>query len=404
MRTFRDCAVAALAALLTVALLELGLRAAGVKFEPSLYEAHPRLHAVWRPNAEGWTMEEGENYVRINNFGMRDRDRSIAAVPGTVRIAFLGDSMIVGQQVPLDRTMTQVLEHRLSQSIANARRQVEVLNFGVGGYALSQMYLSLDEHVWAFHPDIVAVCVSQLAVPNSYRKTASMDDQPFFTLEGGRLVPDPGNVVPAGTSAQAREWHRVFGDLHNRVRILQLLRVAQQANWQKAFVWSRTATPAAEAPRRAGYMSTWPYRAPATPELAKAWEITEAILDRMIVAAREHNAEFWLIQIGNDIEEDPRDSEREEFLRVNELTDFRYASERYAEFAARHRIFYIDLAPPMREYAQRTGEPLRGFFNSRPYKGHWNEAGNAVAARIIETELLSKSHVLAHERVGEQER
>jgi hypothetical protein len=389
-----------LAALLTLGLLELGLRAAGVKFEPSLYEAHPRLHAVWRPNAEGWTVEEGENYVRINSFGMHDRDRSMVAAPGTVRIAFLGDSMIVGQQVPMDRTMTQRVEQRLSQATALGGRRVEALNFAVGGYALSQMYLSLDERVWAFHPDIVAVCVSQLTVPNSYRKTASMGGQPLFTLEGGHLVPDPGNVAPAGTSVEDRRWHQMFGDLHNRVRVLQLLRIAQQADWRKAFVLAKTATPAAEAPKRAGYMTVWPYQPPTTPELAKAWEITEAILAQMIDAARAHGAEFWLIQIGNDIEEDPRDAERQAFLRVNELTDFGYAAERYRAFAARHGVFYVNLTPPMLEYAQKTRVPLRGFFNSRPYKGHWNEAGNDVAASIIETEMLRSSRVLRNPSLG----
>jgi len=395
MKTFRDCGLAALAVLLALAMLELGLRAAGSKFEASLYEPHPQLHAVLRPNAQGWTVKEGESFVRINSLGMRDRERLVEAAPATIRIAFLGDSMVAAQQVPLEGTMTQVLERRLSQVLVKAGRNVEVLNFAVGGYALSQFDLALEERVWRFRPDIVAVCVSGLTVPNSNRRTKSLDDIPLFTLDGGRLVPDPGNRPPAGTSEESRRWHRILGDLHNRSRILQLVRAAQQSNWRNAFVLSKAAVPVAAEPKPAEFMRVWPYRPPDDPELAKAWQITEAILSRMVASAREHGAEFWLIQIGNDIEEDPRDAEREQFLRINALNDFKYASERYAAFAARNGVSFLYLAPPMRDYSARTGAPLRGFFNTKPYEGHWNEAGNFAAASVIAKELLRSSQIFA---------
>ncbi len=118
----------------------------------------------------------------------------------------------------------------------------------------------------------------------------------------------------------------------------------------------------------------------------------------MIDAAREHGAEFWLIQIGNEIEEDPREAERQSFLSLNRLADLGYASERYAAFAQRNGVHYLYLAPAMREYSAKTGIPLRGFFNTRPYEGHWNEAGNAAAAEIIATEFLQNSHLFVKPR------
>ena len=394
MSDFRDSVVAAAAVLVTLGLLEVGLRVAGVKFEASLYEPDAVLYAVLRPNAEGWTVKEGENYLRINSLGMRDRERRVETPGESVRVAFLGDSMVAAQQVPLEKTMTQILERGLSRAVGDTGRQVEVLNFAVGGYAPSQMYLSLGERVWAFRPDVVAVCLSELTVPNSYRKTKSLDDIPLFTLENGRLVPDPDNRPPTGTSAESKHWHQLFGDLHNRFRLLQLARTAQQANWRKALTWSRASAPRVSAPP-SDFMHVWPYRPPGDPELAKAWAITEAIFLRMIDTAREHGAEFWLVQIGNEIEEDPRDAERERFLSLNRLADLGYASERYAAFAAHNGVHYLYLAPAMREYSEKTGIPLRGFFNTRPYEGHWNEAGNAAAAEIIETEFLQKSRLFA---------
>lgn len=398
MRTFRDCAIAALALLLALGSLELGLRAAGVKFEASLYEQHSVLYTVYRANSEGWTIKEGENYVHINNLGMRDRERSIEAPSGTIRLAVLGDSLVAALQVPLENTMTQVLESGLTQTMKEYGRQVEVLNFAVGGYALSQMYLSLDERVWAFHPDIVAVCVSNLTVPNSYRKTKSLNDLPFFTLEEDRLIPDKGNQPPV-FSSDSMHWHQVFGDLHNQFRLLQLARNAQQSEWRNAFTFSKLAKTNAAESQPAEFMRVWPYRQPESLELVKAWDITEAILSRMIDAAQDHGAEFWLIQIGNDIEEDSRDIEREKFLSVNKLNDFSYASKRYEAFTKQHGAHYLYLAPPMREYSARTGLPLRGFFNTKPYAGHWNKEGNEAAAKTIQSELLRNSRFFTRQSI-----
>jgi hypothetical protein len=331
---------------------------------------------------------------------MADRERSIEAPADTVRVAVLGDSMVAAQQVPLDRTMAQVAEQRMAKALAGTGRRIEVLNFAVGGYALSQMYLALDERVWAFRPDIVIAFVTELTVPNSYRKTKSLDEVPLFILHDGQLIPDPGNRPPAGTSEQSRHWHKVLGDLHNRFRILQLARTAQEAKWSNALTWTKAEPPISVAPHRSEFMRVWPYSPPDQPELAMAWEITEALLARIGDSVREHGAEFWLIQIGNGIEEDPREAEREDFLRLNGLVSFDYASERYAAFAAQYGIQYLYLAPAMREYSARSDTPLRGFFNTRPFEGHWNEAGNAAAGEIVASELLQRSPVLLKLQTG----
>ena len=398
MSASRDLTIAAGVALLAISMLEVGLRLAGAKFEPSLYEPDPKLYFVLRPGAEGWTVKEGENYVRINGLGMHDRERTVEAPAGTIRVAFLGDSMIAAQQIPLERSTAQLVERGLSQVLAGSGHEVEVLNFSVGGYVPSQMYLALDERVWKFRPNVVAVFVSVLTVPNSYRRTTSSDDIPLLTLEGGQLIPDPGNRPPPGTSERSRHWHRILGDLHNEFRVLQLARTAQQANWSESLSWTRPATATADAvlsPQPAEMMRVWQYRPPWNPDLEKAWDIAEAILTSMIEDAHRHGAEFWLIRIGSEIEEHPSAEVRERFLAANGLSGFTYASGRYAALAARHGANYLDLASGMRQRSIDGGQPLRGFFNTEPYKGHWNEAGHAAAAEIIERELLEKSGAIA---------
>src|SRR5580698_7005300 len=189
---FRDICVTLGAIVLTITLFELGLRAAGAKYESSLYESDPVLYMALRPGAEGWQAKEGENYVTINHWGMRDGEHGLSPAPGTLRIALLGDSMIAAEQVPLEKTMAKLLESRLQNQVGTATHSIEVLNFAVGGYTLAQEYLLLQTRVWNFHPNIVILFLSPSSVP-SYDKRLYAANIPFFVMRDGQLVPDPAN-------------------------------------------------------------------------------------------------------------------------------------------------------------------------------------------------------------------
>src|SRR5271165_6780609 len=155
MRCFKDVCIAISAVLGVLLLFEVGLRATGAKYESSLYESDPILYMALRPNSQGWEAKEGENFVKINSWGMRDEEHTLAPSPGTKRIALLGDSMIAAAQVPLEKTMAKVLEAKLQGALGpgtpgasmagsgtsgSGNRPVEVLNFGVGGYTLAQEF------------------------------------------------------------------------------------------------------------------------------------------------------------------------------------------------------------------------------------------------------------------------
>jgi hypothetical protein len=397
MKTFKDCALVALSSLALLGMLEFGLRIYNVKFEASLYEPHPILYNVYRPDAEGWTTAEEENYVHMNSFGMRDRERILNSPTHPVRIAFLGDSLVAALQVPLDKTMTQTLERGLNSSRAANGHKVEVLNFAVGGYSLYQMYLMLEEKVWDFKPNMVAICLSGMTIPNSYRPIKSLDNIPFATFDAkGSLTPDPGNIGPL-VNPNALHWKKKFADIYNQFRILQLARTAQQTRWGNLLTLKKAQLPMSTMPSgiaKAEFMRVWPYKSPETEELTKAWLISEAILEKIVESAARNNAELWLIQIGHEIEVDPRDSVRETFLKVNELTNFKYAEQRYAEFARRHNTHFLPISPQMLQYAKDHNQPLHGFSNTKPYSGHWNIAGNAAAAKIIHNAMVKESSVL----------
>ena len=142
MRFIRDALATVAIVILVMGVLEIGLRLAGVKYEASLYTEEAERGYALRPNAEGWSVLENENYVRINGDGMYDKERSLSRPPNVLRIAVIGSSEAEAHQVPLDKTFEAVIERQLSSELTGCDCRVEVLNFAVPGYGLAQEYTS----------------------------------------------------------------------------------------------------------------------------------------------------------------------------------------------------------------------------------------------------------------------
>jgi hypothetical protein len=405
MRTFKDLLLTAVAVIAFLAVFEVGLRLAGVRYDYSLWEADAVLYSKFRANAEGWEIKEGENVVRINSHGMRDRERSFAAAPETTRLALLGDSFVAAVQVPLEKTMAQVLERRLTSTIGGPYHSVEVLNFAQAGGTLGQQYLMLRDRVWPFQPQIVLVFVSPVSVPTTSRQLNTLSGpKPFFLIRDGQVVSDPQNRPPAA-SLEVQRRHAMLTNLMNRYRLLLLLHQAtsegldRMTEWVHALPRGFSAVPNnASAPHRIYPVDIW-FGPPSDPEVERAWQVAEGLLRLMAEDTHRHGAEFWLVSIGTEIQESPNALDRTSYAEAHGYTRLTsYSEDRFEMFAKGQRIPYIRLVPGMREYAERNNVSVRGFFNTSPNRGHWNEYGNAAAAGIIADALREGSDVLG--RVG----
>jgi hypothetical protein len=407
MRFFRNVLVAMVSISASMAAFEAGLRLTGAKYECSFYESDPVLYTAFRPNAAGWEIKEGENFVQINAHGMRDRERTVTAAPGTMRIAILGDSMIAAQQVPLERTMSQLLERRLNAELGTQDHPIEVLNFAVGGYALTQEYLLLRDRVWAFHPDIVMLFLSPNSVPSTSRPLHSITaPTPFYTLQNGELVEDAQNHPPVDSSPAGRRRHAILSTVMNHVRLLQLFRQATKVGLPRELERLKTTYLEASArTQRTALITETPtdrmwLRPPSDHESEGAWQVAEALLTAMADDAKRHGAEFWLSSIGLDIEDNPSPEDRLAFLISHQIKDFSYSHLRFEVFAEAHDLAYIPLEPRVVDYGERNQVALRGFFNSPPNEGHWNEIGNLAVAEVVADHLTRRSAVLATFRQG----
>ena len=395
MRIFRDLFVTVLLVIAIVAIFEIGMRLAGVRYDYSFFESDPVIYSAYRPNAEGWEVKEGENFVHINSYGMRDRERAITAAPGTTRIAMLGDSFVVGMQVPLEKTMAQLVERRLNDEFASTGQSFEVLNFAEGGAALSQSYAIMRERVWRFQPKVIMLFVSPASVTTcSRRLTTASSPVPYYVIRDGQILPDLQNRPPTDATPERRRQHAATANLMNQYRLLLLLRKATQDGLQREVAKMRDLTHRpATSDNGFNPMDAW-FLPPSSPELEQAWDVAEGMLTLMIEDAHRHGAEFWLATIGTDIEDNANPAERAAFLKLHGYDGVNYAEDRFQNFAKQEGIPFIRMEPQLLEFAERNQLSLRGFFNTQPNRGHWNEHGNDAAAQIVTDSLIARSSVL----------
>jgi len=101
------------------------------------------------------TMWNGKTFT-TNRWGMRDQDYPQAKPPDTLRIAILGPSHVMGNNVADGVVFESLVEKRLNSEFTyGPYRHFEILNFGVDGHSLPQQIALLEDRVFAFSPDVV---------------------------------------------------------------------------------------------------------------------------------------------------------------------------------------------------------------------------------------------------------
>jgi hypothetical protein len=168
--------------------------------------------------AYGWALRPGyrgflhDVWTTVDSRGHRGREHPLGRVPGRERLVVLGDSIAFGSRVPDEETFCAVLESRA--------RGFDVVNLAVEGYGTDQEVLRLEKEGLAYRPDVVVLA---FALANDVFNNASgCNDprggmpKPWFTLEGGTLVPhdDHLRLSPLRRVAQ---WLQDDSHVYNRL-------------------------------------------------------------------------------------------------------------------------------------------------------------------------------------------
>jgi len=377
-----------LSAFLGLAICEIGLRLLGYKYSGSTWTNDPLVGVSLRPGASAWEVDEGVAWTKINSHGYRDRDRALSKPRGAYRIAALGDSYTEARQVPMDKTFTSLAEEEFNRNHCMGGRQVEVLNFGIGGLGTAQELLLLRERVWKFDPDMIVLqFYAGNDLFNNYRalNVSAPDKAPYFLLKNGKLELDESFRQGRAFDPAYIRMKGVGADIMNSSVLLQLVYKltrlrAQQNELARLNGPGRQSDPNAPPPEYQRYLYSLP---PTIPSMAEAWQVTEALIAEMGKEVKSHHAPLLVMIMPTDIQINPDPAKQEAYRGKYHIESLEYADDRVEQFAREYGIPVLRLARPLVEEARRTGTYMAGFANTAPNDGHLNERGHAVVAREI---------------------
>ncbi len=308
--------------------------------ENSWVEHHPVLG--WYSQKNKTAVLESPNFpsvtVHTNSAGFRGtREYAIKKPAGVIRIAALGDSFVFGFGVQDQETFPAVLE-------ADGGNR-EVLNLGVPGYGIDQIYLSYREIAKQYHPDIVLIGVFPEAF---WRCTRSFADsghvKPYFSLsEKGDLILH--NVpVPPPFSLTTDQFPPLLeqSDLQKVLNRSVLYRVAKK--------------PLIKLAKNMRLID---------PDTSEEWMIGRAILQKLILEVRRDQATPILVLLPpKDWAESTRRTSLERSIR---------------RFADREKVDLINLRPEFNDAVAKDG--LEVYYIKNDW--HWTSQGNLLAANVI---------------------
>lgn len=354
-----------------VLVAELALRVLGLAY-PHFYWSAPDTGANHLPGAAGRFTSEGESWVEINSFGMRDREHTLAKPPGHYRIALLGDSYSAAMQVDLHETFWWIAQEALRNCEALGGREPELLNFGVSGFGTAQELVSLRTRALRFDPDLVMLLFVPNDVHNNDRELEGDPMRPYFVLRDGELELDDAFLREPEYLALQAPWRRIKRDIEGHVRVLQLLREFRRSRVRRQRI-----------DRGDDLKANNVVVPPRDEDWERAWNVTDALLLEVARESRAHGLPFLLVSATFEplVHADP-DARRAFMDRVG-IEDPFYVEKRLAAVAERGDFDYLALAPHIERRAREGGECLHGFENAIPCGGHWNELGHRVAGERI---------------------
>lgn len=344
-------------------------RGAGVA-ETALYtEFDPLLGWRKRPGARAtYRRDEYTTEVAINAHGLRDPERPYAAPPGTRRVLALGDSFVEGYTVPLEQTVTQVLERQLRAEGG----AWEVLNGGTTAYSTDQELLFYSTEGARYGATVVVLFFYYNDVYYNDRDEFYRQPKPLFDLDerGLRLrrypvatgpVPAERLRPPAPQSRSALlEW------MGGRLWLTAPHLYDRLAGWG---LW----TPL---PHHQAHREMQVYERAPPPEIETAWVKTSALLDGLGAATAAGGARLVIVYVPSRLEVDERAWALTRVL--YDLGDADWdrhgVAARLQTIAQRAGIPVLDLTPALAAASGRLRSPYL------TYDEHWNARGHALAA------------------------
>lgn len=374
-RSLANLALAAASLLLALGGLEIAARAlAGRPAEPiaSQYtEFDPLLG--WR-HRRGARARFPQGDYAINSVGLRDRERSLDAAPGTFRLLVLGDSFAEGFSVALEDSVAQVLE----RSLARPDCPVEVIAAGTVGYSTDQAYLYYAEEGWRFAPQVVLLFFYYNDIIYNARESVGRAPKPLLTFKGGqpRLKTSPLPPPPTGRDRRSSGPGGSAAWAWARERLLTGAPRAYDALAALGLFARRE-------PLRAG-AELLVYSQKPPREVQDAWAQTVNVLRALRDETAARGARLLVVYVPSKMEISERDWEltRARYGVDDASWDRRRVARGLLEAGRALGVAVLDPSEALRR--QERG-PAQSTYHAQG--GHWNRLGHATAALDVESAL-----------------
>jgi lysophospholipase L1-like esterase len=376
--------------LFALLVLEVGFRVArrfrgGGKEQGSiaLYtEYDPVLGWRKRPGAGAtFHRREYKTHVNVNELGLRDRPRSYEA-NGSFRILALGDSFVEAYSVPLEHSVTQVMERSLDTNDCH----VEVINGGTAAWSTDQEYLYYLRDGQRYDPRVVLLFFYYNDVFFNGEDTYFGTPKPLLVAhEGGlRLAHEP---VPHPPAPAAREPREDEPEPRWRSALLQwvrgrLMQGAPRVHDALARLGLWTPILLSEP-----HVQLKVYKRRLVPEIERGWESTSRIIAALQKETAARGTRLLVVYVPSRIEVRDRDWEltRIRYGMREPLWDRDLVRQRLRQLAAAEGVSLLDLTDSLRDED-------RGLLGGAYYSldGHWNPRGHQVAAREVVRSLHAR--------------
>jgi len=350
------------------------------------------------PNAEYHYSDNSFSFqVKLNSDGFRERELPTSRFAGGKRIVFLGDSMVFGWGVDVDKSFVRLVERKLKS--ADDADAWDIINLGVEGTGPPDYRDNLLTFGPQLHPDLVIVCyytgndaISEvrprragLRRPRFHENLLHLYPRNLVTFFKNRLVllsTRPDHAMPGTLTPNPLSHYLESKDLAVRARVAAI----DPATLDMALNWQINP-----------YLVAGSVRYPNI--LARHIEMNNTTIEnpsgRMMLRemrdlARQSGAELKLVSIppGYTVDRTMWPALRKMGYRMSEaLLHERRLSESLAHFATQLDVDYLDLFPILKEAEEQ------------PYCSwdpHLTPYGNELVARAVADWILGEQ-VLRHE-------
>ena len=318
-----------------------------------------------------------QGLIQTNQWGFRDRERTLEKPAGTFRIAVIGDSMVEAVHVRPEQVINIQMEDILRKK---GYKNTEVLAFGIGGIGTTQEWILYQEKVRQFHPDVVLVMFSENDIMNN---SSTLQNEyygihtwycPYYNLQpDGSLAFQP---VQRMFLRPIRMW------LENHSLMMYY---GERLWFDVDYGWGTWRG----IPLVFGAFSD----DPPDPEWQKAWTVTEKVVAKMRDSVNADGAKFmvmiWATQF--DLYPDVQQRAKKEFGSVPAGFNPPKYNERLQTMMSRENVPAAFLAPYMQAY--RDANNVQPPYFSLPCDPHYSPLGHQVSAEAV-VDIMQKNQLL----------